>query len=81
MQLDECSQVLRVGEAAAAGAGPEARCGLARDAAEQDVLVLAVARAFGVAEEEDVVLRQMRRRRRDRQVEGLVRSGTAGKIA
>jgi len=48
MELDQGGQVLGVRQAAAAGAGAEARGGLAGDAAEEDVLVLTVARARAV---------------------------------
>lgn len=47
MELDERGEVLRVGEAAAARAGAEARRGLAGNPPEQDVLVLAVPGASG----------------------------------
>jgi len=81
VELDEGGQVLRVRQAAAAGASAEAGRGLARDAAEHDVLVLPVAGRSGAAEEEDVVVREMRRRWRDRKVEGLVALVHGMKIA
>ena len=72
VQLNQGCQVLGVREAPATGACAEAGGRVARNAPQEDVLVLPVARALraGAAEEDDVVMRQQRRR--DRDVEGLV---------
>jgi hypothetical protein len=80
VELDQGRQVLGVREAPAAGACAEARRRVAGDAAQEDVLVLAFARALWAwaAEEDDVVVRE--RRRRHRQVEGLL-VAHAAKIA
>jgi hypothetical protein len=73
VQLDERAQVLRMRETASAGAGAEATGNLARDAPEEDVLVLAGALALRLlAEEEHVAVRPGERRRRERDLEGLV---------
>jgi hypothetical protein len=74
VELDEGGQMLCVRQPATAGAGAEASGGLARNAAEHDVLVLAVAVRLGpgAAEKDDVPARMGERRRWDRHVEGLV---------
>ena len=73
VELDERGQELRVRHAPTASAGPEVPGDLARHAAQHDVLALpALLALLGLAAIEDHVAGRGRKRRRKRDLEGLV---------